>query len=243
LFINKCLLFFDKSERKLSGVAEQKIIGGRPMNPSQSVPVIRLIKLILDVMWYGAIGSVALSVAVWLVMSSSLPLSFYWAEVTLDSDAVHYSMTLPDGHPALLTAPFTHSYLDADGKIAIRPPDTLFTVGYLGSYVMAIALVFTMLYLLRQLFDALKHGSPFTPQNAARIRGIGLTIFLGSFGISLLRWFLQLHLYTLVTTKGLDIRVDLHPNYQTMFLGLVLLAIAELFRYGVKLEEEQALTV
>jgi len=127
--------------------------------------------------------------------------------------------------------------------LAIEPPDKIYAVVYIGSRFLTGVLVFAILHLLRQLFGALKQGSPFTTKNAARIRGIGLLIFLGSFLVHLLDFGLRLYLYFHVQTQGLDIPLDLEPNSKVLFVGLVLLAIAELFRHGVKLEEERALTI
>jgi hypothetical protein len=75
------------------------------------------------------------------------------------------------------------------------------------------------------------------------VRAIGLFIFLGQFLISLLRWGLHLYLNSLVVTHGVHIRTAYQQSPQVLFLGLILIALAELFRHGVKLEEEQALTI
>ncbi len=46
-----------------------------------------------------------------------------------------------------------------------------------------------------------------------------------------------------MTTRGIEIYTDLDLDFSILFIGLVVLVIAEFFRHGVELEEERSLTV
>jgi hypothetical protein len=98
-------------------------------------------------------------------------------------------------------------------------------------------------YQLRQFFKNVNNGRPFDPDNPKRIRRIAYLImawgpFKGIF----------LYLQALNVMKGLSFtggsttpRFDLHLEF--IFLGLVILVIAQIMDIGVKLQREQDLTV
>ena len=107
--------------------------------------------------------------------------------------------------------------------------------------VVAAALV--VLYQLRRVFGTLAAGDPFVRENATRIRMIGFAVL----GMELVRVLvLSAQAYYLranFSFTGIQLRTLPHPDLGVLFLGLVLLVIAEVFRQGADLREEQSLTV
>ena len=91
--------------------------------------------------------------------------------------------------------------------------------------------------------QAIKQGKIFIPENPSRIRRIAYAIFLWApieilfYGV-MFRGF-PVNMAPLIPISGMPIRVFL----ELIFFGLAILVIAEVFQRGVKLQQEQDLTV
>ena len=131
-----------------------------------------------------------------------------------------------------------------------------FNIGFVKSYrvifvlsfmaVMA-AYIYFLTALLRIIQSALVNDF-FSRVNVVRMRSIGLMLI--SFGLiqiiyqwvsnSIFELFFE---FDIPNSSG--VRVDLFPNIlgNTIFVGLIVLVIAQAFDYGLKLKEEQELTI
>jgi hypothetical protein len=110
---------------------------------------------------------------------------------------------------------------------------------------LAIMLAFVLFVLgqLRAVFRTLRDGRPFVPANAARIRWIAFAVIAGEIGRTAVVYFANSHAMTHFSANGLrfDARPDL--NLFTVANGLIILALAEVFRAGTRLDEDQSLTI
>jgi hypothetical protein len=115
----------------------------------------------------------------------------------------------------------------------------------LGQFACIAAVTLTITYLLRKIFATLtvSGGSPFIPENAVRLRKIAILIIL----LAPLNFINDFYNFWLVTTnfqsKENNFTPDLKLDFQTLLIGLVVLVIAEIFRTGTQLQEENELTV
>ena len=96
---------------------------------------------------------------------------------------------------------------------------------------------------IRGVFRTLRDGRPFVPANAARIRRIAFAVILGEVARAAIVLFENYYAMTHFAAEGL--RFDARPdfNFLAIFYGLIILAIAEVFQAGTRLDEEQSLTV
>ena len=96
---------------------------------------------------------------------------------------------------------------------------------------------------LRAVFRTLRDGQPFVPANAIRIRRIGFVVMIGEFVRAAFVFAANSYAMNHFSANGLrfDARPDL--NLFTIVHGLIILAIAEVFRAGTRLDEEQSLTI
>ena len=106
-----------------------------------------------------------------------------------------------------------------------------------------LALVLFVLGQLRAVFRTLRDGRPFVPANAIRIRWIAFAVIAGEIGRAMVVYSSNFHAMTHFSANGLrfDARPDL--NVFTIVHGLIILAIAEVFRTGTRLDEDQSLTI
>ncbi len=132
---------------------------------------------------------------------------------------------------------------DAAGKLVFRSTSGPLVLVWLCLVGLWIGAALIILYQLRKFFDTLVAGSPFVSENARRLRLIGLVIVAVEIFRVLLVFGQSLYLRAHIATIGISLRNDPRPHLGVLFLGLVMLVIAEVFRRGTELHEEQQLTV
>jgi hypothetical protein len=132
----------------------------------------------------------------------------------------------------------------ARGSLKFSPPRGTFVVTPL---LLGLALMLTaILFVLGQLgavFRTLRDGRPFVRANAMRIRWVGIALIAGEIARTAIVYSANSHAMTYFSANGLrfDARPDL--NIFAIIHGLIILAIAEVFRTGTRLDEEQSLTI
>jgi len=96
---------------------------------------------------------------------------------------------------------------------------------------------------LRRVFRSLSRGLVFIPENTRRIRWLGLTIIFGELARAALVYFWSYYTSLHFTANGLRFVASIDFSGTTIIAGLSILVIAEVFREGTRLHEEQSLTI
>lgn len=116
--------------------------------------------------------------------------------------------------------------------------------------VVNIALVIVLLGLtlwlvtqLRLVFRTLRDGQPFVAANAARIRQVGFAVILGELARAATLYFDSYYTTTHFAATGVRLLATLDISGMAILDGLVILVVAEVFRHGTRLDEEQTLTI
>jgi hypothetical protein len=107
----------------------------------------------------------------------------------------------------------------------------------------AIVLIMWVLHQLRAVFRTLRDGQPFVAENAVRLRKIGWAVIIGEALRTLVALFENAYAANHFSVSSLTFVVRPDYNALTVIGGLIILVIAEVFRAGTRLDEEQSLTV
>ena len=198
-----------------------------------------VLKVTLDVLWYLALVVIVigLGIGVFSLVTKGNVAGQLTLPVVLEIDEDIYSIRAEgaDTGAAELDCVTAH--------MRFPSPGTRFLL-FLGIFIaVSSAVVLIVLYQLRRIFATLAAGSPFVPANAARIRFIGWVVIVGELAEEALQALGQRIVMTSFETVGVTFRWDIDFNFTTIFWGFVLLVLAEIFRLGVKMREEQELTV
>ncbi len=197
-----------------------------------------VLRIGLEVMWYVTL----LSAALWVIavilaalgnpanMRVDVPLSF-----ELEASAYEISSETIEIESS--------GFFETRGKLGIRTGNRALLLGYIflgGSW---IALLLVVLHQTRAVLRRLAAGEPFAWVNASRVRLIGYLIV----ALELFRWAVMLALSSFakanLSITGLTIVSSFRPNLGLLFVGGVVLLIAEVFRQASVMHEEQSLTV
>lgn len=105
----------------------------------------------------------------------------------------------------------------------------------------AIAGSLVIVWRLKQLFDSFSSGEPFRRENANHLRVIWITMLV----IELSRYALMALTGVLITTFAPDVHgeISISFDFSSWLSILVLVVLAEVFREGARLKEEQELTI
>jgi hypothetical protein len=113
----------------------------------------------------------------------------------------------------------------------------------LFSTILLFAVYLYVLYNLRKIFATLVAENPFDCENVVRIRRIGGAVVTGAVLKSLVQTAFGFLFMRYVSIPGVDFNAKLSLDFATLFLGLVILVLAEIFHVGSGMQEEQDLTV
>jgi len=206
--------------------------------------------IVLNVAW----GVMALGLALAAVFLIVFPLVKGPMQIDASGLVVgsNSTMTIPvsfslDSQTHRVTAPSLGiedaQVLPARGSLRFPARGGAFVVGNLILLIFLFALALWVLGQLRAVFRTLRDGRPFVSANATRIRRIAYGIIVAEIARSAIVFFENYYAMTHFSANGLrfDARPDL--NVFAIISGLIVLVIAEVFREGTRLDEDQSLTV
>jgi hypothetical protein len=129
------------------------------------------------------------------------------------------------------------------GSLTFEPPDRRSLIAPLLFVIVMLGVTLWTLGQLRAIFRTIRDGRPFVPANATRIRTIAFIVMFAELARSAATFVANRYAMTHFAADGLrfDARLDL--NAFTIVQGLIILAIAEVFRAGTRLAEDQSLTI
>jgi hypothetical protein len=113
----------------------------------------------------------------------------------------------------------------------------------LAVVVLILAYLLWIVTQLRHVFRSLSHGLPFAAENARRIRWVGLAVVFGELARAAIIYYWSYYTSMRFTVSGLQFTAAADLNLITMVSGLGILVIAEAFREGARLQEDQSLTI
>jgi hypothetical protein len=213
-------------------------------------PIASFLARLLAVAWYGL--AAAIGIAVLLVLSGSPVVVQLGPEgepnleantgarmtmpvtVALDADRVPIVSRSSGGSGAELR--------DLRGSLAFAPPRGMSTT-VLAAVVIMLAILLWVIGELRALVRTLRDGQPFVAANARRVRHIGWAIIVGELARAGMVFYGTHYAMRHFSADGLRFDVRAGFDVSAIVCGLIVLAIAEVFREGTRLDEDRSLTI
>jgi len=129
----------------------------------------------------------------------------------------------------------------ASGSLRLAVPDRPWLP--IGGAAVMIVLVLWILAELAALCRSVRDGHPFDPHNAVRIRRLALAVVLAEVSRAAIVYAAHAFVAANFTAEHLRFTAWPHINTFAIVSGLILFVLAEVFRAGTRLDEEQSLTV
>jgi hypothetical protein len=206
---------------------------------SQSSSLASSLAAVINIGWYVAAFGLALFACLTLA-SLFIDLPAKGVFMDIPASFILDTQALRAAAPAIGIENAEFETVRCAGNVKFTPPSRAFLASVTGSLTFFLALTLWVLGQLRAVFRTLRDGHPFVAANAPRIRRIAYALIFGELARSAVAY---MGSHTVFSAPGLhpDSRPDI--NIAVLLCGLIMLAIAEVFREGTRLDEEQSLTV
>jgi len=209
------------------------------MNRSGKRSLTSLVAGLITVAWYTAMVLLAVSVGLLAVVP--------W----VDPPKVEVGFAVPaafqlesDVRPVTASVDVANVHLEqANGVMYFSPRSRVTVAVTMAVVIAALASALWVLRQLRSLFCSLRAGRPFVSANAMRIRRVGYAVIGAELARSVVAYSGMRYTTTHFAVPGLRFETRLDVDAVAIVCGLIILVIAEVFREGTRLDEEQSLTV
>ncbi len=114
-----------------------------------------------------------------------------------------------------------------------------------SSMILVIITTIVIIKLIRDLLITVECGKPFDEKNSKRLKGIGITVIIGSLFESLSYIIIYNLVIPMINSLGLE-NINFTMNILdggTILLGIIIVLISEIFKYGCYLQNEYDETV
>ena len=133
--------------------------------------------------------------------------------------------------------------MSSEGIIRFSEGDARSSVIMISTALVLAGPAIVILLALRQVLKSVADGAPFADANGPRITLIGIMVIIwglvGQAAQTLATWMVMDE----SAASGLHLETNIRPNLTIVFLGLVVLALGEVFRKGTRLQSDADLTV
>jgi len=218
----------------------------------QRSPVAPVLFAIVNGAWY--LVAIVLVLAVVLTLAGARVAIQLGPDGALNIDAAHPNVTMAipvsvrvDDRALRVAAPglgIDRAQLDdLQGTLRFPPRWGAFFAANLVFAVCWLGLALWILGVLRSLVGTLRAGRPFAAANASRVRSIGWAVIIGEAVRVSVVYFENRYAATHFSADGLQFLTRLDVSVVAIVYGLIIFALAEVFRAGTRLDEDQSLTV
>jgi hypothetical protein len=170
--------------------------------------------------------------AAWLVVGTQMTIP-----VSLEVDAQRHQVTSPSLGIA------DAQLRDIRGLLTFPTQQGPFFIGNTVLLLVLFSLALWVIGSLRAVFRTVRDGDPFVAANAGRIRAVAYGVMIGEAARAAITYFENSYAMTNFSAQGLRFVAAPDLDLVAIVLGLIILVIAEVFRTGTRLREDQSLTI
>jgi hypothetical protein len=206
--------------------------------PAGNLKTVRLLRRAIAVVWWLTWIMAGLFVVLLPIMRATTGWTsnpFYDVTVLAEPLAAAHEVAAPRWGGARLYG--------VEAVVEFTRPPSWFRIASLVSWGAVFALVLFFLYHLRQLAERVEAGAAFDPENTRRLRLLGGALLSIELLEGLVMWWQSHVVVGVVESTSFEFGRVYEVDPAALFAALVLFVLAEIFRRGTLLEEDQALTV
>lgn len=195
-----------------------------------------ILSIIINIVWWiewiaGTVLIIAIMIATFSNknVSLSVPVSFSSVNFKTVSSVAN---TIPAGQMQVMNGNFIFPI-----NITLQN-SLLITAGVL----MAFAVLLLITYQLKIVFSNFRRNQPFNELNIPRIRNVGILLIY----ISVLQWLFNIALNLFLNSHfkwDPEVKLTYHFDVSFLISGVIIIIVAEIFRMGFVMEEDNTLTI
>ena len=210
------------------------------MRPYRADRMVRALTRLVTIIYYAYLGLAVLALLAiptvrLFASNSAVFINFVDVPVTTDTTA------------AALSLPWGKGFLKIEARGGVDIPLAgmpWWVLGIIwGAVALYLAAILAVLHQLRRIFQRVRAGAPFDAENAVRLRRVGLLCLLLALAEGVAGFITGLLIRNALENGGIEVVGGMRVEPTLVIAGVVLVALAEIFRRGSQLEAEQALVV
>jgi hypothetical protein len=206
---------------------------------SHSSRLPRAIKIYLDVLFFVGIVAAVAFLALFAMVIPALPNAPSAPDMdvllrfALEREALQQTAK---GAPELLP-------VRGEGMLALYSRSPRAWALYLGLVEAAVVVMLFAVWQLRAVFKSVVAGHPFSPDNARRVKKIGWVVIGWNVVAPFAKYFNGVAFLAEHSVEALILEPPIDVDVNSLFLGLAILVLGEVFHQAARMQQEQSLTV
>ncbi len=230
-------IFCDKEE----GIVRKDPYDTTPEKPDKQVSMVRIIKAVLY-LGYGFLWVVLFLIIVFgigVLVSGRIK----GVDLPLLMSATHIDGFIQMNSPNPVADSLPAFMSSGVVEVHLGEHDWPYMISLVFIVLIEIGVSLFILHQLLNFLDEVTNARLFVRQNAAAIRKIGWVVALYAPVAGLIQYLMTWALIDRVRLTGATLGFGFYVDISTVFLGLIIVVIAQIFDEGVKLKEEHDLTI
>ncbi|MCK4897391.1 MAG: DUF2975 domain-containing protein [Anaerolineales bacterium] len=215
------------------------------MSTSNNKRLIRVTKFVVDLIFFLLVG-VSIFLALWIALSP-LILKATDAPITASVPVAigagfepQISVEVAGSETKGISAAFVD---EAQGILRLETTNwTFIAISNLAKLLTAIGLAYVF-YLLRAILQAIKQGDPFVQDNVIRMRRMGWAVLIVGFLRPTVEYFATWTILNQLTIVEPPLSLPSPFQSEVILASLLILILAQVWSYGLKIERDSALTI
>ncbi len=215
------------------------------MSTSNNKRLIRVTKFVVDLIFFLLVG-VSIFLALWIALSP-LILKATDAPITASVPVAigagfepQISVEVAGSETKGISAAFVD---EAQGILRLETTNwTFIVISNLAKLLTAIGLAYVF-YLLRAILQAIKQGDPFVQDNVIRMRRMGWAVLIVGFLRPTVEYFATWTILNQLTIVEPPLSLPSPFQSEVILASLLILILAQVWSYGLKIERDSALTI
>lgn len=211
-------------------------------------------KLLISIKWFTDIAyylSIALVpiVIILSVLTSFIPLGdevkdMFTASIPMSGEITNIPFTqLEPNNETVSTDSAKAAVVIYQGVLNIPLQHKAFIVFSNASHVIIMVLVIAILFFVRKMIRSALKNEPFAEHNGHYLTYIGYLLIASPFMESALQFILVTYLKNFVQLSNAIHLTAIDFNFGDVFVGVLILILAQVFKYGTTLQQDKNLTV
>jgi hypothetical protein len=215
------------------------------MSTSNNKRLIRVTKFVVDLIFFLLVG-VSIFLALWIALS---PLILKATDAPIIASVPvaigagfepQISVEVAGSETKGISAAFVD---EAQGILRLETTNwTFIAISNLAKLLTAIGLAYVF-YLLRAILQAIKQGDPFVQDNVIRMRRMGWAVLIVGFLRPTVEYFATWTILNQLTIVEPPLSLPSPFQSEVILASLLILILAQVWSYGLKIERDSALTI
>lgn len=210
-----------------------------------SIGFVRGLQFSLSVLWFVGFAALIWGIGTTLYHAFAAPRAaptgvFTYVPVNLSEIATRVSFS----HPGTTDEPQPVEIIRSAAQLQFHNPSDPYFVYGNGVYILWTLAGLGIVHQLKQIFGSIARTRAFVYDNVRRTEVIGVILIAGHLLHALWQCLLSSHYAQMISVAGVEITpIGFGPNWAGIATAVLIIDFAELFRQGVALSEENALTI